>query len=92
MAFTCEKCGWWADVNGVCVCGYSGRPTTRHDSCTAWKTSIVTNADRIRSMSDEELAEFLRPYCQKGLWECEINAGRDCAKCWLEWLRGEVKE
>lgn len=63
MAFTCEECGWWADVNGVCICGYSGRPTTRHDSCMAWKTSIVTNADRIRSMSDEELFfEFCNIY------------------------------
>jgi hypothetical protein len=25
----------------------------------AWKTSTVTNADRIRSMTDEELAEWL---------------------------------
>lgn len=80
MKFTCEKCGWWADVNGVCVCGYSGRPTTRHDSCTAWKTSIVTNADRIRSMTDEELADWLI-----------MNGDGSDYQTWLDWLREECE-
>lgn len=95
MGFTCEKCGWWADVNGVCVCGYSGRPTTRHDSCTAWKTSIVTNADRIRSMTDEELANMWWSYVDCGECpkhrECKMT-GQDCLRLALEWLREEVKE
>ena len=34
-----------------------------------------TNADRIRSMSDEELAKFLA----ENEWECETY--NDCAKC-----------
>lgn len=47
---------------------------------------IVTNADRIRSMSDEELAHFL-----------EMKAGRFVsfyptqAKSWLDWLKQETK-
>lgn len=28
-------------------------------SCNAWEQGIFTNADRIRAMSDEELAEFI---------------------------------
>ena len=39
-----------------------------------------TNADRIRSMSDEELAEFLSVRC---------NIGIEFVKCWL---RSEVEE
>ena len=100
MGFTCEKCCWWADVNGVCVCGYSGRPTTRHDSCTAWKTSIVTNADNIRYMTDEELAGF----CEENVCPPSFSASDclsekmrepnpdECRDCWLKWLREEVKE
>lgn len=51
-----------------------------------------TNADRIRSMSDEEFARFL---CEQGfcvdercprLWD-EIN----CVECIMEWLKSEVK-
>jgi hypothetical protein len=34
-----------------------------------------TNADRIRAMSDEELARFL----SENEWECETY--NDCAKC-----------
>ena len=46
----------------------------------AMQTKPVTNADRIRSMTDEELAEFLDetdPVC----W------GREK---WLDWLRQEA--
>lgn len=35
----------------------------------------ITNADRIRAMSDEELARFLA----ENEWECETY--NDCAKC-----------
>jgi hypothetical protein len=87
MEFTCEKCGWWADVNGVCVCGYSGRPTTMHDSCPAWKTSIVTNADRLRAMSDEELAEEL-----SGIETGVETYGKGVFSHWLDWLRQEASD
>ena len=40
--------------------------------------AVITNADRIRAMSDEELAEWLDRYCfQYG---------------WLEWLKQEVDD
>lgn len=49
--------------------------------------TITTNADRIRSMTDEELAHFL-----------EMKAGRfvsfypSPAKTWLDWLRQEATD
>lgn len=47
-----------------------------------------TNADRIRNMSDEELARVIGedPHCEKT--ECEDN----CYECTLKWLQAEVKE
>lgn len=44
---------------------------------------IVTNADRIRSMTDEELADYLR-------WHNDLYSrnGMD----WLDWLKQEVKD
>lgn len=56
----------------------------------------ITNADRIRYMTDEELARLFADgncgYCRihdfcfsKG---CAIN----CEEVWLDWLRNEVKE
>ena len=46
-----------------------------------------TNADRIRAMSDEELAEIIA--CPKGLFDrmdC-FDDNRDCEDCALEWLK-----
>ena len=52
-----------------------------------------TNADRIRSMSDEELAKGLSENC-KGMKTCAICPldGKSCAESeavsdWLEWLK-----
>lgn len=46
--------------------------------------SVKTNADRIRSMSDEELAEWIE-YIYAG---CDHNDSR--RKWWLNWLKREV--
>ena len=66
--------------------------------------SDMTNADRIRSMTDEELADWI--YGQSDEWsnwcpreapinpetlECLRNGG-DCGKCILDWLKEEAKE
>lgn len=49
----------------------------------------MTNADRIRSMTDEELASAISTRCMQVdaniCWPCE-----DCEKCWLDWLEQEV--
>ena len=48
----------------------------------------MTNADRIRAMSDEELAECLEqlPICKEKAQEC-IKAEYRCGECLLEWLK-----
>jgi len=53
-----------------------------------------TNADRIRAMSDEELAEVLNKsvcdyYCN---YTSECTLGTSCEQGILEWLKSEVKE
>lgn len=45
-----------------------------------------TNADRIRSMSDDELAEYLDGVCHD-LWQMFV---KDPRKMWLDWLREEA--
>ena len=50
-----------------------------------------TNADRIRSMDDAELAKEFSEECAR--LEClHCNHDVTCDKCWLEWLQSEVKE
>ncbi len=62
--------------------------------------AIVTNADRIRAMTDEELAKFLqktRGGCRALTTEsyvCDFYAddlNADCKACWLDWLKQESK-
>ena len=54
-----------------------------------------TNADRIRAMSDEELAKYFSyiaecDHCQNGLdRECCVNEDT-CINRWLEWLKSEA--
>lgn len=53
---------------------------------------LITNADRIRSMSDEELAEFITDYV--GCERCPITwcvGDESCISAILEWLKSEVK-
>lgn len=53
--------------------------------------SDMTNADRIRSMTDEELADLLSgeniyPWCLKE------PCSEECRECILSWLKEEVKD
>lgn len=54
-----------------------------------------TNADRIRAMTDEELAEFLqknRGGCKALTTKSYVCDNTDCKACWLDWLKQEVEE
>lgn len=56
-----------------------------------------TNADRIRSMSDEELVELiagLNLHCLAGLGKCDCKANKTCDNCNAEveeWLQSEAE-
>ena len=66
--------GCWKDGE----CRYS------HDC----ENKVLTNADRIRAMSDEELANIMAgtPICKERYMDCLKN-GRDCEPRLLEWLK-----
>jgi hypothetical protein len=55
----------------------------------------ITNADKIRSMTDDELAELMReitdPVCppNHGYKHCRDG---ECRKCWLDWLKQEASD
>lgn len=62
---------------------------------TRWERKPITNADRIRSMTDEELVEFLAPYnsgCPKEHGSVMACHDKGCYKCWEDWLKEEVSE
>lgn len=53
-----------------------------------------TNADRIRAMSDEELAVTLMCPNEMGLAEipCDHDDGKNCCVCLLNWLKQPAGE
>ena len=84
-------------IVGTCVnCKYAGRPTYKSpcSECKGYRkheaVEIRTNGDRIRAMSDEELADFLGQYkfcdmCVEGCDACTYYG--ECEKRLLEWLK-----
>lgn len=65
-----------------------------HMDCP-YRTEPITNADRIRAMSDEELCKFLDEYkfcniCEEGCDSCTYNG--DCDRRLLEWLKQPAED
>ena len=96
---TCPYCGGH---------GYINQFEYVEGGCRAWANECIackgtgailvseTNADRIRRMSDEELAEFLAEPCS-----CDVDPGCDgyrecgndlCLKYLLKWLQQPAEE
>ena len=73
---------------------------TKDNECDLWtdgkhksfcdpdcKDNHPSNADKIRFMTDEELAIFLQGNCTFIQTPCKES----CTECWLEWLKQEVR-
>jgi hypothetical protein len=84
-----------AIYDGCCECEYT---ENSDDPPTKYEPKSMTNGDRIRRMTDEELAKakILCPYTAVDMDMCEkwITSGdtRDCAACALDWLEQEAKD
>ena len=77
-----DDCPWRAEPNAM---------------CSRYRQRKMTNADRIRSMTDEELEDFLDRW---GLGDidysktfCSLCDGQfDCHECRLDWLKQEATD
>jgi hypothetical protein len=51
----------------------------------------ITHADRIRAMTDEELADWFSIYCCRNkTYDAHCETFGNCEACWLDWLKEEV--
>lgn len=85
----CEKCKHYnceADKYPCAVCDSNVNDL--------FEEKKQTNADRIRAMSDEELAMNMMCPNENGLAEIECNKDDscNCYECLLQWLQSEVEE
>lgn len=67
-----------------------GNPATENDHIGE-ANKMITNADRIRAMSEEELADVVFGKCQIYGTKC-TELDKNCADCTLAWLCAEAKE
>ena len=78
--------------NGCVGCSYEDRNCHEEPCFSCYGTKLrdnykrATNADRIRKMSDEELAEFLVRF--KNTFGEEYEGEQSC----LDWLQSEAEE
>ena len=79
-------------INSTCNCQHNSNSKDNEPCCRC--DSKHTNADRIRNMSDEELADVLFDSCLEvmKLEECTNtdNCGV-CKRCVLDWLQSEAE-
>lgn len=75
----CEKCKHLNRYTKMCE--FWREPACAHNACCGF--AVKTNADRIRAMSDEELAIFM---CSNG-WRTISQK-----ECCLKWLQQPAEE
>lgn len=94
--FNCARVGTDCEVWHLCG-----------EDCPGWDSKVVTNADKIRAMSDEWLANYLIQFtdldCRIGfcqnLPKCDALLETEdgiplsmCKKCLLDWLQQPAEE
>lgn len=68
-------------------------PGRSRKKCKLYMAKSSTNADFIRAMTDEELAELLSQRGCTVIEEWHIGmCSKPCSECWLDWLKQEVKD
>jgi hypothetical protein len=80
------------ETNHACNCQHNSN--TRDDEPCCRCDSRQTNADRIRNMSDEELAELIntKNTCEQCAYESESTCMKEtCANGVLQWLQSEAE-
>ena len=56
------------------------------------KPKPITNADRLRAMSDEELAMLIHDIVQAEMWRAQVRECITAETGWLDWLKKEVDD
>ena len=91
-----EGTGIW---DGRCIGTKEVDPCHVYDKCKQYKPNYTTNADRIRAMSDEELAEWLTRIANGDVYTdfcCNpartVVCDSKCVVCIAEWLKHPAKD
>lgn len=94
----CKKCAH----ENYCDMAQFGGHVPPIMACPKFKEKSQTNADRIRAMTDEELAKLFDSWiqdcdcndvpCHKSCEENNEKSVSGCINHWLDWLKEEAKD
>lgn len=91
----CYDCENASSINGELWCSLFFHPCSQTIACSRNapkpEPKPITNADRIRSMTDEELAEEMGTTIDRCPPSSTICPKGGCQDCWLGWLKQEVE-
>ena len=87
---------------GMCNMCFKEKSCEKHKAgvvgCDQFAKKVKTNADRIRAMTDEELAKWMAIntdcyYCKaRKDGRCDNLTATPCDSVWLDWLKQEVQD
>ena len=92
---TCGECVHYDKKLGVCdLTDDFSTVISNTPACVDFEIKpSIKNGDRIRMMSNEELAHRFAYPCPPGkVTLCTGSSNEQCKACWLEWLNSEVKQ
>ena len=82
-------------IKAICDCSILCADCVAHDNTGGHWVDVKTNADRIRAMTDEELAKFIPDWSYTNACKCDekpyVDCNNECWKCVTEWLRQPVE-
>ena len=52
----------------------------------------MTNEEKLKNLSREELAKFIADIADCGIWNNPIKYEGKCKVAWEQWLKSEVEE
>lgn len=95
MTKTCGECKHYNAA--MCHCEKHYVMAEAHNTCEDCTAKTITNGDKIRQMSNEELAsKFGYPCPPLPKKHCKGIDNIECTDCWLNWLNApaesEVKD
>ncbi len=101
----CNNCRWYKPWYNLCEhpqrCVDFGGHRNKTETCEKWEDVKMTNAEKLRTLNIEELADFLIEIANTicDICECENDGCRgvcsfedDCKKQIIRWLNSEVKD
>ena len=97
----CDECEQFEIVGEAAYCKVDGKlihpimMARGQGTGPAWnckkRRKPVTNADRLRAMSDEQLADLFKDHFCPMLIGAAMDCQNSCRQCWLDWLKEEAK-